>query len=387
MAEPSGCRRSRETALARAGDRASSQCAQTGDRMKRVSASAATRCTRRDDLDGGYQPTRRALVSVALAWSGVAWSWCAFAQPKPGPVLIGWLHLGSPEADSDQLPAFKEGLAALGYKGGQHYRITEHWGYSRRENMQRLAEELAAMKPRLIVAVFSDAVRSAVKAAPATPIVTVGGDPVLAGYAKSLARPGGMVTGLSNVVGELREKYLELLLAAVPAVRRVGVLHSGVNPSGPVLERSMAAARRSAAQRSAEVRFESAGKFEEIEPALSRLANQGAQGLVVFPNALFVAEAAPNARFALAHRLPLIGPAAFTRVDPGALLSYAASGAAAELRRAAYYVDRILRGAHPGDLPIQQPTKFELVLNMKTARTLGLTISQDFLLRVDRIIE
>jgi putative ABC transport system substrate-binding protein len=280
----------------------------------------------------------------------------------------------------------KEGLAELGYLEGQQFAIEERWADSRRERMRSLAEELAAKKPAVIVAAFSDAIRAAMKATSTTPIVMVGGDPVQMGLVKSLARPGGMLTGVSNVVSEIREKYVELLIAAVPRLRRVGVLFSSTNLGSAALARSMDAARRSAAPRAVEVQFEGAATPEEVVLAVSRLAKQGVQGLVVFPNALFTAEAARIVKLAGAQRWPLVGPHSLMRDEAGALLSYAVESRAI-FRRAAYYVDRILKGARPGDLPIEQPTKFELVVNLKTAKALGITIPQSILVRADRVIE
>jgi putative ABC transport system substrate-binding protein len=148
-----------------------------------------------------------------------------FAQAKHPPVVIGWLNFGSRESLIHHLAAFKEGLAALGLKEGQQFVIEERWADQRRERLQPLAEELAARRPAVIVAVFTLPVSAAAKAAPTTPIVWVGGgDPVRLGFAKTLARPGGMITGVSSVVEELREKYLELLVDAVPKLRQVGVI-------------------------------------------------------------------------------------------------------------------------------------------------------------------
>ena len=305
------------------------------------------------------------------------------AQAKKAPVVIGWLHLGSRETDMQQLTAFKEGLAALGYKEGQHFVIQERWANSRSDRMQPLAEELAAKKPAVIVPVFGPPTRAAVKAAPTTPIVLVGvGDPVGMGLVSSLARPGGMVTGLSNVIAEVREKYIELLVGAVPTLKRIGVLHSGAGRG--VLDRSMDSARRFAAQRSIEIWFEGAASAAEIEPAVSRLSKQGAQALVVFPSGLFSAEAARIAKLARDQRWPLVGSHVHMQ-SGGALLSYGADQQAI-FRRAAYYVDRILKGAKPGDLPIEQPMTFELAVNLKTAQALGITIPPEIMVQATRVI-
>ena len=305
------------------------------------------------------------------------------AQSKQAPILIGWLHTASRESSGHFLAAFKEGLAALGWNEGAQVVIEERWVDGRYARLQPFAEELAAKKPAVIVAGPLSAVAAAVKAAPKTPIVQgSGGDLIVAGLAASLARPGGMVTGVTNVSANLAEKYLELLLEASPKLRRVGFLTDPGNMNRPLL---MEAVRRSIATRSIEARFAEATRPEEIEPAVSSLAKEGAQALVVISSAMFRGEYQHILKLALAHRWPVAaGQREFA--EEGALLSYGAD-AAVEYRRAARYVDRILRGAKPGDLPIEQPTRFELVVNMKTAKALGLTIPQPFLMRADRVIE
>jgi ABC-type uncharacterized transport system substrate-binding protein len=349
-----------------------------------VASRRELRCRVRPDVR--RRSTRRAFLAAAAAWSALAWIEAVLAQPKPKPAIVGWLSLGSRESDPDQLAALKEGLAALGYREGQQFAIEGRWADSRLERMQSVAGELAARKPAIIVAWGVDATRAAAKAAPATPIVAVGDGIVGTDLAKSLARPGGMVTGVSNVTTEYREKYVELLVAAVPGLKRIGVLVRDASSPGPLTARSMEAARRSAAQHKVELRFEGAASVEEIEPAVSRLDKQGVQALVVFPLQLFAMEATRVVKLALAHRWPLVSGHMLMRAESGALVSYG-HDVKWQFRRAADYVDRILKGAKPGNLPIEQATKFELVVNLKTAKALGLTIPQPFLMRADRVIE
>jgi putative ABC transport system substrate-binding protein len=281
------------------------------------------------------------------------------------------------------LTAFKEGLAALGWKEGSQLVIEERWADGRYAPLQSLAEDLAAKKPAVIVAAPVTSVRAAAKAAPKTPIVmATGGDPVATGLVKSLARPGGWITGLTNLNFSIAEKYLELLLAAAPKVKRVGVLGE---PNNPVYALSREAVGRSAAQYSVAARFAEAANPEEIEPAILRLAKEGAQGLLVTAGLMLRNERRRIVKLALAQRWPVVaGMVEFA--EAGALLSYSVD-TLANYRRAAYYVDRILKGTKPGDLPIEQPTKFELVLNMKTARALKLEIPREFALRADKVIE
>jgi putative ABC transport system substrate-binding protein len=191
-----------------------------------------------------------------------------------------------------------------------------------------------------------------------------------------------MITGLANFNISIAEKYLELLLAAAPKVKRVGFL--GVSTSS-VRVATREAVLRSVAQYQVEARFAEVASLEEIDLAISRLAKEGAQALVVLPNPMFRVERQRIVKLALAQRWPVVAGAS-EFAEAGALLSYNAD-AMANYRRAAYYVDRILKGAKPGDLPIEQSTRFELVVNMKTAKGLGLTIPQSLLLRVDRMIE
>jgi putative ABC transport system substrate-binding protein len=303
------------------------------------------------------------------------------AQSKQ-PILIGWLNGSSRESDK-RLLAFKQGLAALGWKEGTQIVIEERWANGRSARLLPLAHELAAKRPALIVAAPGPAVRAAVKAAPTTPVVqATGGDPVAAGHAASLARPGGMVTGVTNLVATLAEKYLELLLAAAPKLRRIGFLRDLGNVD-PGLTKE--AALRSVARYSVEARFAEVTSPEEIEPAISRLAKEGVQALVVFASQTFYVERRRIIERALAHRWPVVS-GQFGWAEAGALLSYSAD-TLANYRSAAYYVDRILKGAKPGDLPIEQTTRFELALNMKTAKALGLEISRELAVRADRVIE
>jgi len=338
--------------------------------------------TRRVGADRSCRSTRRALLLAAAAVPALAWTGVAFGQSKKPPVLIGWLHAGSRTVSGRSLTDFKEGMAALGWKEGSNYVLEERWADGRYERLPALAEELAARKPALIVAGLATA--AAAKAAPNIPVVQgQGSSPVTVGLAASLARPGGMVTGVTNVVSEVSEKYLELLLAAAPKVKRVGFL---VDLASGGYAAHMKNARRAIEHYRVEARFAEVAKAEELDRAMSQLAKEAVEGLVVMPSAgLFVAERRRIVKLALAQRWPVIaGPLSF--VEEGALLSYGPDRLAL-YRRAAYYVDRILKGAKPADLPIEQPTKFELVINMKTARALKLEISRELAVRADRVIE
>jgi putative ABC transport system substrate-binding protein len=325
---------------------------------------------------------RRRLLCAAAAWPALAWAGAVLAQSKQ-PILIGWLETGSRASNAHYLAALKAGLAALGWKEGSQIVFEERWADGRIDRLPALAAELAAKKPAIIVAAPVAAVAAAAKAAPKTPIVQASGaDLVVAGLAASLAQPGGMVTGVASIAVDVSEKYLELLLAAAPKLQRVGFL---ADPNIPNQAKVMEAARRSAARHSIEARFAEVARPEELEPAISRLAKEGAQGLVVLPSGWFLPERQRIVELALAQRWPMI---AFQLdfAQEGALLSYSVDRVAL-FRRAAYYVDKILKGAKPGDLPIEQPMKVELVINRRTAKALGITIPQELLLRADRVIE
>ena len=307
----------------------------------------------------------------------------AFAQLKQTPFLIGWLHSDSREASLHYLTAFKEGLAELGLKERVHYVMEERWANGRSARLQSLAEDLAAKKPAVIVAAPLQPVPIATKAAPTTPIVqATGGDPSTTGLVKSLARPGGMVTGLTNFNAPVTEKFLELLIVAAPGLNRVAFL---MDPNAGGYRDSMDAARRSVAQSSVQAQFAEVVNAEDIDRAIPRLAKDGAQALVVMLSPMLRVERRRIMKLATAQRWPVVaGTSEF--VDEGALLSYSAD-VLANYRRAAYYVDKILKGAKPGDLPIEQSTKFELAVNVKTAKALGITIPQSILLRADKLIE
>ena len=345
--------------------------AHIGGRFAHVHESSRMNTTRRS--------TRRAFLLAAAVWHALGWADSMYAQSKQ-PLVIGWLHAGSRESNRRSFATFKEGLAALGWEEGSQIVIEERWADGRSDRLPALAGDLAAKGSAVIVAGPVSAAAAATAAAPKTPIVISLGDPVTAGLAASLARPGGMVTGVSNVSTDISQKYLELLLAAAPKTRRVGLL---VDTTAVNHSLALEAARRSVAQHSVEARHAELARPEEIEPALLRLAKDRVQALIVMPGQAVAAGRQRIVKFGHEQRWPVVAGPEFA--DAGALLTYGAD-ILANYRRAAYYVDRILKGTKPGDLPIEQPTKFELVINLKTAKALGLTIPQSLLVRADEII-
>ena len=302
------------------------------------------------------------------------------AQANP-PLVIGSLIPGS-RGEGRGTRAFNEAMAALGWKLGTQYVLEERFADGRTDRLPALAQELATKKPAVIVVFTSVAARAAAAAAPTTPIVLASGDPLSTGLVTSLARPGGMITGLSNVSSDLNLKVVELLVEAMPKLKRVGFL----NDSTSTRHATVGAGLRSAAER---LRIEAVivdvAKPEDIEPAMARLAKEKVQALVLLAS-VWVGEFHPKIiGLALAQRWPVAGIGSGTPRQ-GGLFSYGPDRIAM-LQRSAFYVDRILKGAKPGDLPIEQPTTFDLVLNLKTAKQLGITIPPSMRVRATEVIE
>ena len=224
----------------------------------------------------------RRILLIALG-AGTFSPRALFAQAKQKPVLIGWLSLGSER--SIALPAFKQALIALGWKEEMQFTLEARWANGQIERLRPLAEELAAKRPAVIVAPGTRAAQAATKVAPGIPIVVLtSADPVATGLAASLARPGGMVTGVTTLVAETSAKHLELLLDCVPKIRRVGIL---IDPSGANSALRRKVLQRSAAQRSVDARFAEAAKRADIEPALSRLARENIEALILVSSDVF----------------------------------------------------------------------------------------------------
>jgi putative ABC transport system substrate-binding protein len=325
---------------------------------------------------------RKSLIALAAT---VSLPRLVLAQAKKPPVVIGWLSTGPrPEAGRGGLAEFKKELATLGWQEGVNYVVEELYAAGQLKRLPALAEELAAKKPVLIVAAGgAPSTIAAAKAAPKLPTIQVTGvSPVDTGLAASLARPGGMVTGITSLNTEISAKFLELLLAAAPKAKRVGFLADVKLPSYALHIKNMHAAIE---RFRIEARFVEVGSAEELDRALQQLAKEGVQALVVpTGGGLFNVERQRILQFALSQRWPVIGQAGWGAA--GALLSYGANTLSLS-RRAAHYVDRILKGAKPADLPIEQPTTFELVVNLKTAKALGLTMPPEIMVQATQVIQ
>ncbi len=320
-------------------------------------------------------------IVVALTMCGAR---AEAQQPKKVP-RIGYLSATDPASESTRAEAFRAALRELGYIEGQSIVIESRYAEAKRDRYPELAVELVRLKVDIIVVSGGDGPIRAVKNATKTiPIVMTGPgpDPVEAGFIESLARPGGNVTGLTNLNRELGGKQLELLKESVPKVARVAVLYDQANrPSVIEVKEVLPVAARALGLTIQPWEVRRADGFEKVFAALNK---QRPDGLYVGGGSLMAANRKRIASFALKSRLPSF----FTdkeAVDAGGLMSYGADPAD-RYRRVAYYVDKILKGAKPADLPVEQPMKFELVINLKTAKQLGLTIPQNVLARADKVI-
>lgn len=326
--------------------------------------------------------TRRRWVAAAVGWPALAWMGALRAQANP-PVVIGWLSANSPNEGHRLLDAFNEGMAVLGWRIGAQYLLEERYADGRVERLPALAQELAAKKPAIIVALTSSSGRAAAQAAPTIPVVMANGDPLGSGLVNNLARPGGMITGVSTVSANLSQKLLELLLESMPKLRRVGFL---ADPTIASNSANVTNVRRAAEQFRVEAVIADMARPEDIEPAMARLAKDKVQALVILPSAWFNSHLPKIMQLALAQRWPVVGSSALIPRQGGGLFGFGPDRYALA-RRSAFYVDRILNGAKPGDLAIEQPTVFELVLNMKTAKSLGIVIPPSMLVRATEVLE
>jgi len=318
------------------------------------------------------------IIPTALAILAAA----QLAEAQPAKVhRLGFLTIASASALAPRIEAFKRGLRELGYFEGQNISVEYRWAEGKEERLPGFAAELVRLKVDVLVTHGNVATIASRQASNTIPIVCAScGDPT--GLVTSLARPGGNITGLTILAPEATGKRLELLKEIVPGLTRLAVLRNPGNPvSGPELKETQAAARALGLQ------FQSLGVRDPdgFGSAFSSMKTGRADALIVLSDAMFFGRRRQIAELALTHRLPAIAFSA-EFAESGGLMGYGPN--LVELfRRAPIYVDKILKGAKPGDLPIEQPTKFELTVNLKTAKALGLTIPQSLLLRADKVIE
>lgn len=324
----------------------------------------------------------RALVRLLAGIVLLCVSVPALAQPGNKPYRIGWLS-GTAVSSPETLEAFRQEMGAFGWAEGRDFVLVIRHGDERAERLSERAAELARMKVDAIVATVPLAVEAARRATTTIPIVMVfGPDPATAGVISSLARPSGNITGLTSLSAELAPKQLELLGAIVPGVSRVAVLW---NPSNPwhanALERLEAAGGRYGIG----IRTIAVRSPGDLEPAFAAMAKERVNAILSLSDPVTFSSRTQLAALALAYRLPMMSGLA-EYAEAGALGSYWPNSREM-FRRTAVYVHRILNGARPGDLPVEQPKTLELVINMKTARALGVSIPASVLPRADRIIE
>ena len=309
----------------------------------------------------------------------------AIAQQQGKVWRVGFLsqrHVDFVDSDYYYGP-FRQGLRELGYVEGKNLVIEWRSAEGNNERLPGLAAELVNLKVDVIVTAGTPAISAAQKATTTIPIVMGNiGDPVGSGFVKSLARPASNITGLSSMAGDVYLKQIEMLLSMVPRLSRVAVL---VNPSNMSNVKTSERVQTEGQKRGVKVLRGEAKTPQEIHNAFSMMRKQNADALIVFNDGLFQQQKAQIAELTAKHRLPAV---AQDRIyaDAGVLMSYGPSLAEQSLR-AATYVEKIFKGAKPADLPVEQPTKFELVINGKTAKTLGLAIPQSLLVSADKVIE
>ena len=328
--------------------------------------------------------TRRRFL-VALGAGVLAAPRGSLAQPASKGARIGFLYFGSRQTalDTGRYNAFIQGMGELGYTEGKNFTLEARFADGKAERLPALAAELVRLKVDVIVATGSPVYRALQHSTTTIPVViTVTIDPVGDGFAASMARPGGNFTGLSITAGDLGPKLLELLKAAVPKMSRVAVLSNPGNPAHPPrVIRIMSAAQKVGIQ----VWLAEASTVQEIEREFAMMTKERANVAIIVADGLFLQESQSIAGQALKHRLPSISQLR-ELTEAGGLMSYGPN-TVDNFRRAATYVDKILKGAKPGELPFEQPTRYHLVINRKTAMSLGLTIPEALLRQADEVIQ
>ena len=307
----------------------------------------------------------------------------AEAQPAGKVYRIGFLGNSTEAMEANLVGPFREGLRERGYVEGRDLTIEYRWAEGAYERFPALIAELIALKSDIIVTAGTPAAHAVKRTTTTIPLVMVAvGDPIGTGLVKSLARPGGNLTGLLSIGPDLEGKRLELLTQIVPKLSSVAFLANPANPIHLTSEKQASAAAKALHLKVVFFPVRVAGEFDH---AFQAIVGQRSGALVMLADRLFVHHRARIVEFTARHRLPAVY-AYNELVQVGGLMSFGPSYPEMH-RRAAYFVDRILKGARATDLPMEQPSKFELILNLRTARTLGLVISQEVLQRADQVIE
>jgi putative ABC transport system substrate-binding protein len=320
---------------------------------------------------------------ITVLGGAAAWPLAARAQ-QPAVPVIGWLSSATSETDANLLPSFRQGLNAQGFVEGQNVLIEYHWAENLSDRLPALAAELVRRRVSVIVTTGGVTAAIAAKAASATtPIVfQTAVDPVAFGLVASLNRPGGNVTGATSLNTEIEPKRLELLHELMPAATVIAVLVNPTNPTAETYSRDALAAARTLG---VELHILHASTEREIDAIFTTLVQLRAGGLVISPDAFFNSQREQLAALTVRRAVPAIAQSrAFTAL--GGLMSYGGD-IADQYRQVGVYTGRILKGEKPADLPVQQATKIELVINLKTAKAFGLTVPITLLGRADEVIE
>ena len=326
------------------------------------------------------------MIHRSLLWVAFAALLCAApvaqAQATGKTYRVALLSIGTDPKNPARVEPFFEAMRELNYVEGRNLIVTRAYGDGRFDRLPALVADIVKAKVDVIVTSGNREMIGLKGASVSTPIVFFFvDDPVAEGFVKSLAHPGGNITGLTNLVPGLSQKYVELLREVVPSSKRFVVVHSPPAPR-PQARKDFEAAGRTLGAAISIVQVSSPGEYEN---ALARAKNEGAAGIIAPIDGNTIRYRKDLARAALKHKLPgIYGDRWY--VDDGGLMSYSSSQPY-RLRRAAVYVDKILRGANPADLPVEQPTRFELVINMRTAKALGISIPRSLLVRADEVIE
>jgi putative tryptophan/tyrosine transport system substrate-binding protein len=337
----------------------------------------------------GRNAVRLALIRLAAALIALLVSSSlgkAAAQPQEKVPRVGYLNPGSPSDPLSQrrLEAFRQGLRELGYVEGRNIVIESRWAEGQYDRYPALAADLVRSKVDVIVAQSGAATQSAQQATRTIPIVmSLVNDPVGSGLVPSLAHPGGNVTGLTIMSPDLVGKQLQLLREVAPAVSRVAVLRHPDNPASTAQSREAQSAARALGLR---VQILEARGPHEIDSAFAAMTRERAGALLIIPDGVFQIHRRQIAELAAKRHLSSIYGGTTGYAEAGGLLDYGPNPLELK-RRAATFVDKLLKGAKPGDLPVEQPTKFELVVNLRTAKAIGLTIPTSVLQRADQILE
>jgi putative tryptophan/tyrosine transport system substrate-binding protein len=323
---------------------------------------------------------RREFITL-LGGAAVAWPLGAQAQQPATVPRIGWIAIGTPQG-SEFLGAVQQGLRQLGYVEGRSIIIETRWPTDIRDRVPELVRELLALNVQVIVAqgAIVPFVRPVINSTPV--VFGYSGDPVEAGLVNSFSRPGGNFTGATFMSYEVNAKRVELLHEAFPHVTRVAILS---NPLHPGEQRELKESEQGARRLEIEVSYAKMRSSTEIEPAFERIGAAGAEAMIVLPDGLIMQHRKRIIEFAVLQRIPVIsGWSEFAK--SGGTMTYGPN-LNDSFQRLAIYVDKILKGANPGELAVEQPTKFELVINLKAAKAIGLEVSPILLGRADEVIE